>query len=77
MPASEKWREYLRAIHKQVRTGFIVVVSRLVVLLLVELRSGELVHVRRQLRGQIGGHDLVIEGRHHLATLDERFGHVR
>ena len=45
-------------------------------LLLVELGSGELVHVWRQLRGQIGRHDLVIEGRHHLPALDERLRHV-
>ena len=53
-----------------------MLVRRLVVLLLVELGSGELIHVRRQLRGQIGRHDLVIEGRHHLPALDKRLRHV-
>ena len=53
-----------------------MVVRRLVVLLLVELRRGELVHVWGQLRGQIGRHYLVIEGRHHLPALNEGLRHV-
>ena len=66
----------LRASHKKVRASLVMVVCRLVVCLLGELGSGELVHVWCQLRGQIGRHYLVIEGRHHLPALDKRLGHV-